>query len=294
MNTVTTDGQTDSYSYVFRLLLTETFCNTDILLLPDCCWLPVRMHPEGSATGRPSSHRFSWFSCFLASAQAFPKVQAATASFSCSPSDLSSSKLTRVSIKTQPNHFSKIPRAFFQTTDFNIPVSSFSHRSHDKGERAKSRKQRVRPFSPNPPSQVKCLSHSLSFSRFSLAFSLSSPTLPLHLTSLPLSLSLSLQSSTGTGFSSSTSLLPSMSFCQIFQTRLHLHVALNRRMNGWSLGTFQKSLLFWEFGNIGQESTDTVCDSFNAPTEDFLQPDACHLLVTQSVFYLLPKARETI
>jgi len=99
------------------------------------------MHPAGYLH---TGWFFLVFLSFQARAQTFPKVQYATASFSCSPSDLSSSKLTTVSLKNKRNHLSKIPRAFFQATAFNIPASSFSHHCHDKGERAKPSKQTVR------------------------------------------------------------------------------------------------------------------------------------------------------
>jgi len=67
------------------------------------------------ASGRPSSHRlvFPVFLCFQARAQTFPKVQAATASFSCSPSDLSLSKLTTVSLKINQTTFPKHPGPSF-------------------------------------------------------------------------------------------------------------------------------------------------------------------------------------
>jgi len=100
--------------------------------------------------------------------------------------------------------------------------------------------------------------------------------------SLSLSLSLSLQSGIGTGFSSSASLLPSISFSQFFQTRFHLHVAPTRRTNRRSLETFRTAMLFRKFGNVRRSNTVTL-------TVGLLQPDACHLLVTQSMFYLHPK-----
>jgi hypothetical protein len=256
---------TDSCSYVFRLLVTDIF--REIIT---SCFCRTAASYKSVCIGRPSSHRlvFPVFLCLQASALTFPKVQAATASFSCSPSDLSSSKLTTVSLKSKPNQFSKIPWTFFQATAFNIPASSFSHHSHDKGERAKPR-----------------------MSLSSRAFTLSSPTLPLHLMSLSLSLSLSLvlQSGTGTGFYSSSSLLPSISFHQFFQTRLHLRdVAPTRRTNGRSLGTFRKAMLFRKFGNIRQDSTVTLSDGQTVA--------ARRLPSVVDTKYILsaPKERETI
>jgi hypothetical protein len=61
------------------------------------------------------------------------------------------------------------------------------------------------------------------------------------------------------GFSSSTLLLPSISFRQFSQTRFNLHVAPTRRTNGRSLGTFRKAMLFRKFGNIrAGQYCDTV------------------------------------
>ena len=39
----------------------------------------------------------------------------------------------------------------------------------------------------------------------------------------------------------------------MFHIHLHMHVALIRRTNNRSLGTFQKAVLFRELGNIGKE-----------------------------------------
>ena len=51
---------------------------------------------------------------------------------------------------------------------------------------------------------------------------------------------------------SPVSIIPPM-----LHTHLHLHVALNRRTKGRSLGTFEKAVFFRKSQNIGQKSTFT-------------------------------------
>jgi hypothetical protein len=66
------------------------------------------------------------------------------------------------------------------------------------------------------------------------------------------------QSGSGTGFSPSTSVSPVSIIPPMLHTHLHLHVAVTRRTNGRSLGTFQKKgVLFQKSENIGQQSTFT-------------------------------------
>jgi len=45
-----------------------------------------------------------------------------------------------------------------------------------------------------------------------------------------------------------------------FRTRLHVHVALTRRTNGRSLGTFHKAMRLRKYGSITQQITITFFD----------------------------------
>ena len=63
------------------------------------------------------------------------------------------------------------------------------------------------------------------------------------------------QSGAVTGLSPCT---PVLSCPTMLHTHLHLHVALTRRTNGLSLGTFQKIMLFRQSGSVGWKSTFIV------------------------------------
>jgi hypothetical protein len=143
-HTATVHRMTDSCSYVFRLLVTDIFRK----IITSCVCRTAAGYQ--SVCIRPAIFTPAGFPGFpLLSSKCSDVSQGpsyTTASFSCSPSDLSSSKLTTVSLKSKSNHFSKIPRAFFQATALNIPASY----SHSKDERVKPRKQTVRSFSPPP------------------------------------------------------------------------------------------------------------------------------------------------
>jgi hypothetical protein len=62
------------------------------------------------------------------------------------------------------------------------------------------------------------------------------------------------QSIKKTGYSPSTSVSPVIIFPSMLHTHLHLHVALTRRTNGRSLGTFQKAKLFRKSRLIGRRA----------------------------------------
>ena len=55
---------------------------------------------------------------------------------------------------------------------------------------------------------------------------------------------------TGTGFSPSISVSPVSIIQPLLHTHFHLHVALTRRTNGRSMGTFQKDNLFRSRGAL--------------------------------------------
>jgi hypothetical protein len=57
-----------------------------------------------------------------------------------------------------------------------------------------------------------------------------------------------------TGYSPSTPVFPVTIFPSMLHTHLHLHVALTRRTNGRSLGTFQKAKLFRKSRVIGRRA----------------------------------------
>jgi hypothetical protein len=76
----------------------KSFC------LPDC-WLEVRVHPKGPATGH---HNTGFLGFPLSLSKCWDGSQVATACFSCSPPNLNSWKLSFIAVKATKNHFSKL------------------------------------------------------------------------------------------------------------------------------------------------------------------------------------------
>jgi hypothetical protein len=99
------------------------------------------------------------------------------------------------------------------------------------------------------------------------------------------------QSDTGTGFASSTSVFP----CQHHSTVLHIHhylrVALTRRTNGRSLGTFQKAIPFRKSGSTKRKLLPSSLYRINVRSFFVLFTDVIRAFVNASLKRLNVQAR---